>query len=167
MIKATGVKDAANSKLMTEYTYVKEKYASRMDRMYVKSLFNHITCCTTVPVAFSDYCMVITSLNCLTTKTGKGTWKLNVRILSRNEVKDNFKMLWQFLKGEKNKFSDIIKWWNYCNEKCKVFFVKMSKKISAERYGLINLMQYKLKALYPSANAGSTDFEAITSLIKG
>ena len=164
LVKGIGLKDAANHNLVTEYTYIRTNYASRIDRMYVKSLFNHINSCNTVPVAFSDHCMVIISVNLLKTKTGKGMWKLNVSILNRNDVKENFIVLWQFLKGQQKKFNDMLTWWIYCKEKLKAFFVKMSKKILAEKYGLMNLLQCRLKELYQKANVGIIDFDVINSL---
>ena len=58
--------------------------------MYVTKLYPNINECETVPVSFSDHNMIVTNIEIKSTAIGKGVWKLNVNLLTQDEVKENF-----------------------------------------------------------------------------
>ena len=122
--KAVGLKDVTNTNISKEYTYIRGNYASRIDRMYVTKLYSNINVCETVPVSFSDHNMIVTNIEIKSTAIGKGVWKLNVNLLTQDEVKENFLVLWENLKKGKGNFKDIIEWWDDCKIQKKIFFHK-------------------------------------------
>ena len=112
-------------------------------------------------MSLSDHNMVLLKLNVKNMKTGKGFWRLNTRILNEKETEENFTVVWSHIIAKKSSFENLILWWDYAKEECKKFFIKMSEMRSQEKYGLLNLLQERLKQLYASANAGGVDYEQI------
>ena len=102
LISDLGLKDIMSTSYdVPQYTFVKEGYSSRLDKIYVKELYSKCLSCNTVPVSFSDHSMVISKINMNNVKVGKGYWKLNVRILDSQEVEERFVELWDLLKLKK------------------------------------------------------------------
>ena len=162
LIKQVGLKDITKGyHKLPEYTYVKHNYGSRLDRIYVKKFFDNIHSWSTVPVSLSDHNMVLFKLNVKNMKTGKGFWRLNTRILNEKETEENFTVVWSHIIAKKSSFENLILWWDYAKEECKKSFITMSKMRLQEKYGLLNLLQERLKQLYASANAGGVDYEQI------
>ena len=162
LLKQVGLKDITkDSHQLPEYTFVRNNYGSRLDRLYVKSLFDHISSWETIPISFSDHNMVLVKLNVKNMKVGKGFWRLNTKILDFEETKENFSVLWSHIVRKKDSFDSILLWWEFAKEECKRFFIRMSKRMSQEKYGLLNLLQERLKQLYARANAGGFDYEEI------
>ena len=53
LAKQVGLKDITKSThQLPEYTFIKNNYGSRLDRIYVKSLFDHIFSWETIPISF-------------------------------------------------------------------------------------------------------------------
>ena len=76
---------------LVEYTYFRDNYGSRLDRIYVRDLYCNVTNVDNIPVSWSDHCMIkvlfkIKDANMV----GKGYWKLNSSLLSEDIVIDNF-----------------------------------------------------------------------------
>ena len=118
-----------------EYTYIRDNYGSRLDRIYVKHFFNNIASWDTIPVSFSDHSMVIGKFNNDNVKIGKGFWRMNVRILDNEEVEIAFKELWNYLASKKNQYGNLLLWWEYVKQGCKCFFKKESRKLSEQNMG--------------------------------
>ena len=72
--------------------------------------------------------------------------------------------MWSHVIARKSSFENLILWWDYAKDECKKFFIRMSKMISQEKYGLLNLLQERLKQLYVRANAGEFDYEQIQAI---
>ena len=117
LVKNIGLKDVANFNFVKEYTYIRKDYASRIDRLYVRNMYNHITSCNSIPISFSDHNMVLLKCDFYNMKTGRGIWKLNVTLLEKKEVKENFLEVWESLKLEQSKFSNIVQWWDYSKKR--------------------------------------------------
>ena len=65
-----------------EYTYFRENYGSRIDRIYAGELKDQFTSINVKPISFSDHCSVITEINLDSNLSlGKFYWKLNTKLL--------------------------------------------------------------------------------------
>ena len=141
LIHSFSLKDNYDAtKGIPEYTYMRKYYGSRTDRIYTKRLFNQIQKVDTVPVSFSDHNLLLVSFKLENIRLGKGYWKLNTELLNVEGIGDDFKMLWYHLKSKKNDFKDILLWWEWVKKECKIFFSKLGKRISQEKFGLLNLL---------------------------
>ena len=82
-----------------EYTFIRNNYGSRIDRMYVKNLNNYISNVKISHVNFSDHSCVQMSLDLPNVpKVGKFYWKMNVSLLDIPDVENSFKVEWDKLK---------------------------------------------------------------------
>ena len=74
-----------------EYTYFREHYGLRIDRMYVGDLKDKITSIIVKPVSFSDHSSVITEikLDC-NFNLGKFYCKLNTKLLELEDIQEEF-----------------------------------------------------------------------------
>ena len=80
-----------------KYTYVRNDYGSRIDRLYCQELNNSIITCETFPLSFSDHSAVISKVKInQNIKMGRYYWRLNVKILEDSEIKEKFIILWNF-----------------------------------------------------------------------
>jgi len=81
-----------------EYTYVRNDYGSRLDRIYVYEVANYITDINVNNLSFPDYSSVIINLETPNlAKIGRYYWKLNIELVERNDIKEIFKNEWQIL----------------------------------------------------------------------
>lgn len=81
-----------------EYTYVRNDYGSRLDRIYVYEVANYITDINVNNLSFSDHSSVIINLETPNlAKIGRYYWKLNIELVERNDIKEIFKNEWQIL----------------------------------------------------------------------
>ncbi|CAL4118487.1 unnamed protein product, partial [Meganyctiphanes norvegica] len=137
-----------------EYTYVRTNFGSRIDRSYVKDLANYVTNVKTIHVSFSDHSCVWTELNLNDIpKRGKGYWKMNISLLEDNEIRDSFKLQWDKMCKDKNKFDNINEWWDmYVKKEIKYFFITKGKQLSNKKYGLIQYLEFCLNKLYNNMN---------------
>ena len=112
----------------TEYTYVRQNYGSRIDRFYCNNRNNisqseHLIC------SFSDHSAIAITVNINTNiLIGKSYWKLNTKLLQDNEVKENFKVFWDYLRTRQYDFENINIWWEVnAKPQTKCFFYKARK----------------------------------------
>ena len=131
LINQIQFKDAWISKKKTiEYTYVRNNYGSRLDRIYVKEIVNYITDINVKNVSFSDHSSVIMNLEVPNIpKIGRYYWKLNVELLERDDIKEKFKNEWQKMKCVINKYDSINTWWDmYAKKQIRTFFTEIGKQ---------------------------------------
>ena len=133
-----------------QFTYLKKNYGSRTDRIYVKDLYDNIISCDNIPVHFSDHSMILVKIKTDNRyKIGKGIWKLNCKLLEEEDVITNFEMYWQNVVGNMRRYENILSWWvEYAKPECKRFFIKANKRQNEGRYGLLNMLQHRLKQIY-------------------
>ena len=137
-----------------EYTYVRNNYGSRIDRVYVKDLGNYVSKVKLNLVSFSDHSCLITEFNLPSIpNAGKYYWKMNVSLLDDNEIKEKFKKEWDRICFNKNRFQNLNEWWDlYAKKEIKSFFVKEGKQIIERKYGMIKYLEYCLNRLYNKIN---------------
>ena len=77
-----------------EYTYVRENYGSRIDRIYCSNR-DSIKGSAVTHVSFSDHSAVLVNI-ALNSKIKRGRyyWKMNVGLLDDDEVCERFKIFW-------------------------------------------------------------------------
>ena len=157
-----GLKDVAlSNNVVPEYTYIRKDYASRIDRIYVKNLVHNKVFTKTIPVVFSDHNMVLAKFKVNDLSKGKGYWKLNSSLLEIDGVLQEFADLWNKLRLTKTKFGNILERWEFSKKKIKDFFSRIATRQAKEKYGLINLLQVRLRYLYELCNTGKDFYEDI------
>ena len=147
-----------------KYTYVRNDYGSRIDRLYCQELNNRIITCEVFPVSFSDHSSVISKVKInQNIKMGNYYWRLNVKLLDDAEIKEKFITLWRFLKSRKESFRSINNWWSdFVKPEIKRFYTIEGMRKSKERYGLINYLECKLRKQHDTLDAnGSLDYGAL------
>ena len=150
-----------------DYTYYKEGYGARLDRIYVSKLFPNIYTTATKPAYFSDHLSVIMELNVSSqVKVGRPQWRLNVSILKDELVKANMGTIWSHLQRKKSSFTNIICWWEeLAKPTLKSFYIQQGKEKKKYQMGLINYLEINLRKQYEIANqTGVTNFEEIKSI---
>ena len=148
-------KDAWISKKNTiEYTYARNNYGSRLDRIYVKEIVNYITDINVKNVSFSDHSSVIMNLEIPNIpKIGRYYWKLNVELLERDDIKEKFKNEWQKMKCVINKYDSINTWWDmYAKKQIRTFFIEIGKQEYQMKQGLLYYLEFKLNRIYEKLN---------------
>ena len=98
-----------------EYTYVRENFGSRIDRIYVKNIFiNHVKHVNIVHTNLSDHSCVKFALDLPNIpKQGKYFWKLNVSLLNLPDVNVKFRNRWVYLISLINRYDNINEWCEY------------------------------------------------------
>ena len=141
-----------------EYTFVRTNFGSRIDRAYVNGLSKYISNVKTVNVNFSDHsCLYSEFVLPNIPQKGKYYWKMNVSLLSDEEIKERFKIEWHRMCLIKNKFKDINEWWDlYVKKEIKSFFIREGKQIMDRKYGLIQYLEFSLNRLYNDLNISGT-----------
>ena len=113
-----------------KYTYIRENYGSRLDRVYVKVNFiNHINLVDVIHTNMSDHSCVRFNLNLPDIpKPGKYFWKLNVSLMDIPEVNEKFNKKWLYLTSTINRYKDINEWWeSYAKKEINFFLSKWAK----------------------------------------
>ena len=150
---------------LVEYTFFRQNYGSRLDRLYVKDLQNSVSDTQNIPVSWSDHSMIKSTFRLdNVSRPGRGYWKLNCSILKQDVVIENFSERWEWLKSKKSKFNNILEWWNFVKAELKLFFIKSSKNISQEKYGLLNLLRFQLKDVITKYTSNPDDYQTMTML---
>ncbi|CAL4183304.1 unnamed protein product, partial [Meganyctiphanes norvegica] len=141
-----------------EYTFVRTNFGSRIDRAYVKDLSKYISNVKTIHVNFSDHSCLYTEFKLPDIpQKGKYYWKMNVSLLDDIEIKNRFKIEWERLCFDKNRFKNINDWWDlYVKKEIKSFFIIEGKQIMERKYGLIQYLEYCLNKLYNKVNVSGT-----------
>ena len=74
-----------------EYTFYRNNYTARLDRIYLSTLFQNIKDTNTYPVSFSDHLCVCVSLHISPQiQVDRPRWRLNVLLLKDKDLKANF-----------------------------------------------------------------------------
>ena len=147
-----------------EYTFYKNNYAARLDRIYVNKLFSSIVDSSTQSVSFSDHHSISVELNISTQVcVERPLWKLNVSLLKDDLAKADFADLWSQLQRRKVNFPDIISWWEeLVKPNIKKFYILLGREQKKLQSGLINFLEYKLRKQYELANqTGVTNYQEI------
>ena len=154
-VRSLNLKDAWHLKnRQVEYTYVRNNYGSRIDRVYVKDLANCITNVKVIHVNFSDHSCVQTELNLSDIPSrGKSYWKMNTSLLDNEVIKGKFKTEWGKMTSVKNRYDNLNAWWDlYAKKEIKKFFIREGKREMEKKYGLIEYLEYCLNELYSEVN---------------
>ena len=106
----------------TEFTYFRENYGSRLDRVYAAEFGKNLTNIVTKAIPFSDHHGVIIDINLnMYITMGKFYWKLNTKLLDDEFIEDEFRSAWNIMLRDRNKYENINEWWeisaktNICN----------------------------------------------------
>ena len=71
------------------YTYFRDNYGSRLDRIYAADLKNIFTSISVKPMTLSDHHCVIAKINLdISMKLGNFYWKLNTALLEQENIED-------------------------------------------------------------------------------
>ena len=113
-----------------EFTFVREDFGARIDRIYAKDLYYNVKSIKTIHVNFSDHSSILTDIEITNIpKTGKYYWKLNTSILEIENIENAFKDECERIKTSKNNYRNINEWWDkYAKVEIKHFCIKISKK---------------------------------------
>ena len=151
-----------------EYTYVRENFGSRIDRIYVKNIFiNHVSHVNIVHTNLSDHSCLKFALDLPNIpKQGKYFWKLNVSLLNLPDVNVKFRNRWVYLISLINRYDNINEWWEYYAKKeIKRFFIEMGKIENRKKYGMLHYLEFYLNKLYNKLNIeGRIDYMKVKDL---
>ena len=149
------------------YTYFRENYGSRLDRIYAGEFKKNFTSIKTLPMSISDHHCVIANLNLKTPiRMGKGHWKLNINLLELPDIEAEFKVIWDRLCTYKKGYNTLNDWWENCAKRgIGKFFKKKGKENSKLSQGLIKYLEIKLHKLYQNMHVnGSLDMTEVNRL---
>ena len=91
-----------------EFTFFRENYGSRIDRIYAADLKDNFTKIWVRPVSFSDHSCVFSEIKVNgNISMGKFYWKLNVKLLEEDNIEVEFKNLWENLIRLKKMYSTL------------------------------------------------------------
>lgn len=127
VVDLLGLQDIAKMRKANQFTFFRGNSASRLDRFYAPAgLLENVTCCSTHPLAFSDHHSVIIKMrykdNQLSTR-GRGYWKINPTLLSKDDVSNRFKQEYLKLQQRHAYTQDLNLWWNFhFKKKVKIFY---------------------------------------------
>ncbi|CAL4122766.1 unnamed protein product, partial [Meganyctiphanes norvegica] len=150
-----------------EYTYIRNNYGSRLDRFYVKEIGKFINNINLCHVNFSDHSCVMMSLDLPNLpKMGKYYWKMNVELLNRIDIKDDFKKEWSKIKLSINNYESINTWWDmHAKIQIRNFFIDIGKKENQMKFGLLQYLEIKLNRLYDTLNkTGEINYNEVKSI---
>ena len=131
------------NKGLVQYTYIKKGYGSRIDRIYVNKLKSKIQQFNTIPVEFSDHhaIMVKAGIANVNSIPRSCYWKLNNSLMSDEHICDLFKNSWIIIKSSKNRFNNLLEWWDYAKIKVAELFKKIGRQLKDQKYGLLNCLE--------------------------
>ena len=114
LVRTLNFKDLWNVKHRdVKYTYVRDNYGSRIDRLYAKDLSNFTKSTEVCNASFSDHLCVKTEIsNPDIPKAGPFYWKLNISLLDLPDIEERFKERWIELTASIIRYSNINKWWD-------------------------------------------------------
>ena len=156
-----------SNKQKPKYTFYKNNYAARLDRIYLNSLLQNINDTITYPVSFSDHLCVCVSLQVSTQiQISRPRWRLNVSLLKNELVQENFNRQWINILGKKSSFPNIIQWWDgMAKPEIKKFYIIQGKEQKRMKDGLMKYYENKLNKLYETANNDNIfEYEAISDI---
>ena len=99
-VRTLRLKDAWFIKNKTiEYTYIRHKCKSRLDRIYLSDLAETVSDIQVIHTSISDHSCVKVTLGIKGIPLqGKYYWKMNTSLLKDTDVKQRFKDVWHTLK---------------------------------------------------------------------
>ena len=168
--RALCLKDAwfiENKNRPIEYTYIRDNYGSRIDRIYVKDLSKYISKVKVCHVNFSDHSGVKITLDLPNVpKVGKFYWKMNTSLLDIPEIKSSFIDEWEKWKSRIKYYRNINEWWELCaKKKIKSFFINKGKIENQKKYGMLKYLEYSLNRLYNDHNINNKiDYNRVKSI---
>ena len=89
----------AENRAQSEYTYYKNKYASRLGRIHLSKLFDSIHEVKTLSASFSDHLCVTVQLSAQI-KIARPRWKMNTSLLTNALIKLNSQARWSHLQSQ-------------------------------------------------------------------
>ena len=130
-----------------EYSYVRNNYGSRIDRIYVRDIANYINDIKTVHVNFSDHSGIVMTINLPDEiKRGKYYWKLNISLLEDKIIKDRFKIEWDRIKNFISFYDNIINWWEmYAKYQIKNCFIDLGKEENQKKIWHVRISRTQTK----------------------
>ena len=144
-LKLYDIHDICN-KGLPQYTFIKNGYGSRLDKFYVNKLKYNLNNFETIPVSFSDHHAVIFDLvSTNVIKFYPCYWKFNASFVDDKDIFELFKESWNIFQNKKIIHSNILEWWENIKKDVANLFIKIGKSKSAEKYGLLNLLENQLK----------------------
>ena len=114
-----------------EFTYFRDNYGSRLDRIYAADFKNNLTNIVKKAITFSDHHGVIIdiSLN-MNIEMGRFYWKLNTKLLEDDYIEDEFIYAWNIIMKNRNKYETVNEWWE---KSAKIGISNFCKKKKVER----------------------------------
>ena len=133
-----------------EFTYFRDDYGSRLDRIYATDFKSSISNIVTKPIPFSDHHGVIINITFENiVEMGKYYWKLNTKLLDDIQVEHEFKNEYNKMVKFKSKYESINEWWEGCAKVgISKFFKKKGREESKLKQGLLKYFEIKLNKLY-------------------
>ena len=114
-----------------EFTYFRDNYGSRLDRIYACDFKSSITNIVTKPIPFSDHHGVIIDINLNGgIEMGRFYWKLNTKLLDDEHIEHEFKNEYCKMVQLISKYDNLNEWWEGC---AKVGISKFFKKRDGKR----------------------------------
>ena len=150
-----------------KYTYVRNNFGTRIDRLYSKDLCDYVKWIDVINVNFSDHSCVKTVIGLPNLpKPGPYYWKLNSSLLELPNIETKFIEEWGKIKSAKNRYATINCWWDkYAKPQIKSFFIKIGREEKQKNYGLLNFLEYSLNRLYNKVNiSGIVDYSEIKEI---
>ena len=137
-----------------KYTYVRNNFGTRIDRLYAKDLCNYVKWIDVVNVNFSDHsCVKVVIAMPNIPKVGSYYWKLNTSLLELPGIESRFKEEWERIASLKSRYTNSITWWDkVAKPQIKTFFIKVGREEKQKKYGLLNFLEYSLNRLYNQVN---------------
>ena len=155
IINSFKYKDIFSSNLRKpEFTYYRNNYGARLDRIYLSRLFNNIEDVITLPVSFSDHLCVCVKLALNPQmQVARPRWRMNVSLLGIDIIKQNLNRNWNIFQLKKNSYTNIIQWWEeFVKPQIKYFYINVGKEQNKLKKGLMEYYERKLRKLYDNAN---------------
>ena len=120
-----------------KYTYVRNNFGSRIDRLYSKDLCDYVKWIDVINVNFSDHSCVKTVIELPNLpKPGPYYWKLNSSLLELPNIETKFIEEWEKIKSAKNRYTTINSWWDkYAKPQVKIFFIKIGREEKQKTMG--------------------------------
>ena len=158
----------ADTRFEPEFTYYKNNYAARLDRIYLHKLFDCISDVKTISASFSDHLCVCVSLNISPQiKIGKPMWKMNTSLLTVQLIKHNFKTLWAHLQNKKRLYHSSSLWWEeLVKPNIKKYFAIQGKEVNDFKYGMLNYLEHKLRKQYETSNTSGVINKLVINELK-
>lgn len=73
-------------------------------------------------------------------------------MLQRPDVRDQVRVRWALLVDRKRCFPGLLNVWDWCKGECRWLFLSITKRKSAGRFGLLNVLQARLTLMYALVN---------------